>query len=78
MADSPTSGHYVPLEGRAAEVARAFNAWTPDQKDREIMRLTTALHWIAESAGPNGDRGTSGDGQARCIQIAREAINHGK
>ena len=43
-----------------------------------IMRLTTALHWIAESAGPNQERGTSGDGHARCIQIAKEAINHGK
>lgn len=42
-----------------------------------IMRLTTALRTIASSAGAHGERGTSGDGHARCIELAKEALSNG-
>jgi hypothetical protein len=47
------------------------------RRQSEITRLRTALERIAASAGPNMSRGTSGDGHARCIHLAREALCNG-
>jgi hypothetical protein len=73
-----TTRHLTPDEQRVMHAAlRAGVKILPDPRDAEITRLRTALERIAASAGPNMSRGTSGDGHARCIHLAREALCNG-